>query len=314
MASLARGMALFFAAFTAASSVAAWRAAGDPNLWWLDVRVLPPVGRVAFFAIVTVALVVAAVRPAARAWRVGAAVVLAVAALVAVVNALMFYNLLLRGAIHSRMPLPFSLFVAATLIALVFTINAGRLRVARFVAGFVGALLVFPLMQVMLFGATDYRRPADLIVVFGARAYADGAASSPLADRVRTGVELYRARYASRLLFSGGPGDGAVNEPEAMRRLAMRMGVPESAILLDPDGLNTDATVRNTRTFAGGGRVLAVSHFYHLPRIKLAYQRAGIEAFTVPCETTTWSHLPYNVPRESVAFWAYYLRSFVTQS
>src|SRR5438105_2386398 len=67
-----------------------------------------------------------------------------------------------------------------------------------------------------------------------------------LADRVATACQLYREGRAPKLIFSGGPGDGPVTEPEAMRRLAGRLGVPDDAILLDPRGLSTDATVRDT--------------------------------------------------------------------
>ena len=116
----------------------------------------------------------------------------------------------------------------------------------------------------------------------------------------------------ARLVFSGGPGDGPVHETEAMRAMALRLGVPPTAIALDRAGLNTEATVRNTTALATHGRVLAVSEFYHLPRIKLAYQRAGCEVFTVPARPTHWLQAwPLrSVLREIPAFWAYYGRGF----
>ena len=40
-------------------------------------------------------------------------------------------------------------------------------------------------------------------------------------------------------------------------------------ILRDARGINTEATVRNTLALRPR-RVLAVSHFYHLPRIKMS--------------------------------------------
>jgi len=52
-----------------------------------------------------------------------------------------------------------------------------------------------------------------------------------------------------------------------------------------------------------------VSHFYHLPRIKLAYQRDGWDVFTVPAkETYLLRQMPYNMAREIAALWLYYLR------
>jgi hypothetical protein len=54
--------------------------------------------------------------------------------------------------------------------------------------------------------------------------------------------------------------------------------------------------------------VLAVSHFYHLPRIKLAFQREGRDVFTVPAEQTEpLVGLPRYMLREVAALWMYYL-------
>lgn len=171
---------------------------------------------------------------------------------------------------------------------------------------------LFPMALMLFFGNTDYRRPADAIVVFGARAYDDGRLSDALEDRMRTACELYRAGLARKLVVSGGPGDGDIHETEAMRRYAIEHGVAAEDIFMDADGLNTAATVRNTVPLFREWqvqRVLAVSHFYHLPRIKLAYQRAGFEVYTVPARQNHWlSQIPYNIAREVAAFWVYYLR------
>ncbi|HWQ90126.1 MAG TPA: YdcF family protein, partial [Clostridia bacterium] len=149
-------------------------------------------------------------------------------------------------------------------------------------------------------------------VVLGARAYADGRPSDALADRVRTACELYRQGLARTLLFSGGPGDGAVHETEAMKRMAVGLGVKPEDILVDEQGLNTRATVRNTNALLDrlhADRVLVVSHFYHLPRIKLTYQRTQREVYTVPArESYVLRQLPWNMAREIAALWVYYLR------
>ena len=47
---------------------------------------------------------------------------------------------------------------------------------------------------------------------------------------------------------------------------------------LDSNGVNTDATVRDTVPCSAPPawrRVAVVSDFFHLPRVKLAYQRPG---------------------------------------
>jgi len=57
------------------------------------------------------------------------------------------------------------------------------------------------------------------------------------------------------------------------------------------------------------GRILVVSHFYHLPRIKMTYQRHHREVYTVPArETYTLTARPKFILREIAALWVYYLR------
>jgi uncharacterized SAM-binding protein YcdF (DUF218 family) len=291
----------------------------DATLWWLDLRPLPAGLAQPVLAAASLLLAAYGLAPSPGVWRrrltAGAAFVLLG---VALGNAAGFARLLLRGGLHAGFPLPFSLLVAAALAAVLAALRrpvperggvAPRLAVG---AAFLACLAAFPLAQMACFGKTDYRRPADAIVVFGARAYADGSPSQALADRVQTACRLHRQGLAARLVFSGGPADGDMHETEAMRRMALRLGVPDEAIVLDREGLNTRATVRNTVPLferLGVRRVLAVSHAYHLPRVKLAYQRAGWEVYTVPAEETyVLTAMPYLMAREVAALWVYYLR------
>jgi len=58
----------------------------------------------------------------------------------------------------------------------------------------------------------------------------------------------------------------------------------------------------------GVRRVLVVSHFYHLPRLKLTYQRLGQEVWTVPAhESFVLRQMPVLIAREVLALWVYYL-------
>jgi vancomycin permeability regulator SanA len=315
LSTIARGLALFLGGFTLLNLAGDLRFAGaDANLWWIDFWPLPlTVSRLLLVALAGV-LIAWAVKPESSPARRLVAVALASAALLAAAgNVIRYYLLLQRGAIHSSIPIPFSLLITAALLAILTAQFRPVERCPRvFAVAFVVAGIAFPLAQISLFGTTDYRRPADLIVVFGARAFADGTASEPLAERVRTGCALYHAGLGRQLLFSGGPGEGAVDEPEAMARLAVTLGVPSPAILRDSHGINTEATVRNTAALLHGRplQVLMVSHFYHLPRIKMTCQRYGIDAYTVPAETSAPRGMAINLAREDLAFWAYYLRRF----
>jgi uncharacterized SAM-binding protein YcdF (DUF218 family) len=232
-------------------------------------------------------------------------------------NGCMFYHLAWRGVVRAGVRFPFSFGVAAAL-GIVFV--ATFVRVEKLSTGarlgmsaaFGLCLFIFPLAQMYCFGKTDYRRHADAIVVPGALVYANGSMSTALYDRVKTACDLYDAGYAPVLVFSGGPGDGAIDEPHAMRAYALARGIPEGAMVLDPHGLNTEKTVGNAARILserGVKSALVVSHYWHLPRIKLASARAGVEVYTVPAEEERpLAGRRYLMGREIAGLWVYYLR------
>lgn len=322
-----RAIALFLGVFSLLSFLLGLAVPSfDANIWWIDVRMLPAWLEVAALPVVGVSLLAYALLGRLAGWlRWPVALGLGFLAAVVVHNTVLFYVLVVRGMIRTDFPVPLSLLVLVPVVMMVHdawrgrpahpwrTVRARERWLALAVLALLG--LAFPVAQMMCFGSTDYSRPADAIVVFGARAYADGRMSTALHDRTRTAVDLYRAGVAPVLIFSGGPGDGDVHETEAMRRWALTQGVPESAIMRDEGGLSTQHTVENTVSrFRKHGfeRVLAVSQFYHLPRIKLAYLRAGVDVYTVPARPSAPLYgLPWFMLREVGGFWYYYLRPLI---
>ena len=162
----------------------------------------------------------------------------------------------------------------------------GRLRRAAVsLLTFAACVVLFPLAQIVFFGTTDYRRPADVAVVFGAQVHPAAAPSSTLTWRVDTAVELYREGLVDRLVMSGGVGESGYDEALVMRDMAVERGVPASAIVVDSQGVNTEATVANSvRLFAARGRRPRARRQQRLP--PAAHQArlpaAGQEVFTVP--------------------------------
>ena len=194
-----------------------------------------------------------------------------------------------------------------------------RLPAAALLVGTAAACVVaFPLAQEFFFGNTDYlggsaSRPADAVVVFGAEVHPGGRPSFVLMDRMATAVGLYKSGRVRRILVSGAVGASGYNEALVMRDMAVRAGVPRKNVVVDSGGVNTDATVNDTVPFFGGEgwrRIAAESDFYHLPRIKLAYARAGWDVLTVPAHPRhRIPQTPFLVLREVPAFWVYYLRA-----
>ena len=119
--------------------------------------------------------------------------------------------------------------------------------------------------------------------MLGCRLFAGGRPSERLRRRVRLGVGLYREGAAPLIVMSGG-GTGPVGEAAVMRDLAQEAGVPESALLLEPESRNTFENAANTARLlheAGKSRVVLVSDRTHLPRAARLFRRAGLDVVGV---------------------------------
>lgn len=318
----ARVLAVWFGSLSLVNLLAGLRhPAFDPNVWWIDLRFLPRLAGELLLGAVGALLAAHGLRPASSGGRRTAGLVAVAASVtVAATNVVAYYRTWDAGAVAARSPVPLSLIIALLLGLIWFAIlrpTRPPSRRATFVAIAVVSLTLgcgIPLLQMAFFGTTDYRRPADVVVVFGARVRLDGTASLTLANRVITASELYRQGFADTIVMTGGIEPIGFDETIVMRDLAVRLGVPSEAIILDPKGHNTDASVANTaRIFDDHGmrRILAVSQFYHLPRIKLAYARVGVDVWTVPARTILVPRTWAIVAREIPAFWLYCLRAVV---
>ena len=322
VAAVARGLALFIGGFTLVSVYGSLRRAhADFTIWWVSV---PGVGRVvagALLVLVAVALLGYVVAPRMRPWRrwptVGLTLVFAA---VTVWNGVDFYLAWRDGELRPGLPVPLSFVVCALLVFIAWAAlrppAPGRRRLtaaAVLVVTAAACALLFPVAQVFFFGRSDYRRSADAVVVFGAQVHEDGRPSTSLRDRMTTAVELYKDGLVKRVIVSGGVGDSGYNEALVMRDMAVEAGVPKTRVVVDSNGISTNATVADTVPFFGEDgwtRILAVSQYYHLPRVKLAYQRAGWNVFTVPAGTSSpIPQTPRLVVREIPAFWVYYLEA-----
>jgi vancomycin permeability regulator SanA len=324
--SLLRGAALFLAAFTFVGEIGVLRGRTiDLSLWWIDLRDLPSALRLGLLTAFAVLLGTWSLLPRRRRWLgPGTMVVSATFALLAVRDAIRFYGAVGAGDVRPFIPVPLSVPIAVVLGAIAVVAardgvpdQLGPMRRVA-VVGLAAAAwaIVFPLAQMLFFGTTDYRRPADAAVIFGARVYADGRPSALLADRIRTGVGLYQSGLVPLLVMSGGTGSDGFNEALVMRDVAVAAGVAPTDVLVDPNGTSTEATVRNVMPLLAARpgaissrRVIAVSQAYHLPRVQLAFGNAGIDVLTVPAAASEpISEMPILVAREIPAFWAYYLR------
>ena len=159
------------------------------------------------------------------------------------------------------------------------------------------------------------RGAVDLAVVFGHRVMEDGTSSATMRGRTLAAVELYRTGLVRYIMVSGSidpmKHGGMQSEALAMAAVCRENHVPEEALIVDPVGVNTRATVENSKRVMaklGLKTVVACSSDYHLARIRLAYGAAGVDAYAVAArrEDLPEADLASTV-REMVALPIYYL-------
>lgn len=266
--------------------------------------------------LVSVVLVLHGLRPteSPRLRHIGA-VILGLVALFSLVDILTFYQIVIAGRIQTSFPIPSSILVCAFFAALAHDLFRGRpdepwskMRIARFTVSSGVVVATLPLLLMFTFGPTNYAREADCAVIFGARVWDDGTPSLALSDRVDEGIRLYHKGFTKKLVMSGAiDRNNGYSEPEVMKKRAVLAGVAEADVLLDEAGVDTSATVRNTAELMKREdftKALAVSHYYHEPRVKMLFSRARVRVYTVPAKMTRrLMKEPYFIAREIAAYY-----------
>jgi uncharacterized SAM-binding protein YcdF (DUF218 family) len=107
-------------------------------------------------------------------------------------------------------------------------------------------------------------------------------------DRLIYAAQLYREGRAPMVIASGGRIDwlgGGSPEAADMAEILQLLGVPPSAIILEPDALNTHENAVNVQKILvdkGIHRVLLVTSAMHMPRSLAIFQQQKIEAIAAP--------------------------------
>lgn len=153
----------------------------------------------------------------------------------------------------------------------------GRGRWIALAVVVVGILLAVAALARLLAptGNTDAAR-LDAIIVLGTPSDDDGNPTPEQLARVSEGVKEYERGVAPRLIFSGAAAHNQFVEAESMARVARAQGVPDSAIVLEPQAKDT---IQNACYSArimrqhGWRSAEVVTSKYHLPRAGLIFSR-----------------------------------------
>ncbi|MDY7079476.1 MAG: ElyC/SanA/YdcF family protein [Chloroflexota bacterium] len=123
--------------------------------------------------------------------------------------------------------------------------------------------------------------PRAVALVLGAGLRPDGSLTPILADRVATAADLYHAGIVHKLLCSGDNRFVDYNEPQAMLEYAVRLGVPEDAIVLDYAGRRTYDSCYRARDIFGVDRMVVVTQRFHAARALYLCDALGMDAVAI---------------------------------
>jgi uncharacterized SAM-binding protein YcdF (DUF218 family) len=174
------------------------------------------------------------------------------------------------------------------------------------------ALWLIAALILVINGLKERVEPADVAVVLGNEVYLNGEPSRPLKARLDRAVELFRRHLFPQIVVSGGIETNGTDETLAMRQYLMRQGVPAEAILLDPRGADTMDTAEDTVALMnqhGWKRIIVISQYFHLPRCKLAFRKAGIKHVLASYARFSSWHDVWAITRELVAYPVYYFKT-----
>ncbi len=159
-------------------------------------------------------------------------------------------------------------------------------------------------------GLTDEKEPSELGVVLGNKVNEDGTPSERLKARLDTAHNLYINNFLDTIIVSGGVGMEGYDEAEVMKEYLIEKGVPETSIITDNNGYNTEITAENSLEIAqqhdlSTENITVITQFFHISRTKLAMKQQDFkEVYGSHAEYFEWRDI-YSTIREFPAFYKY---------
>ena len=162
--------------------------------------------------------------------------------------------------------------------------RAGRI-VRRRWALFLAAALLPPLLADQWVGSSgpvqrDPARlePAPVGLVLGTAPTVQGRPNLFYRARIEAAQRLWASGRVQRLLLSGDGQRRGYDETRAMQTDLLAAGVPPEALICDPGGLRTRASLWNARELFGQRRLIVVSQAFHARRALFLARSLDIDA------------------------------------
>ena len=183
----------------------------------------------------------------------------------------------------------------AIIILLVIAVACGGLY-----TGLVLYMRSFAKGKVMI--VSDDFSDYDCVLILGAGVKDDGMPSLMLADRLDTGIGIYKNGTVSKLIMSGDHGTDDYDEVNVMKSYAIERGVLSEDVFMDHAGFSTYESIYRARDVFEAKKIVIVTQSYHLYRALYIAEKLGIDAVGVSADTVVYRGQTYRNFRELVAY------------
>jgi uncharacterized SAM-binding protein YcdF (DUF218 family) len=140
----------------------------------------------------------------------------------------------------------------------------------KYLIGLIGILVI---VAGFIIGTGFYLSPQDKLVKADAIVVISGGETDL---RVKEGVKLFQEDWAPLIIMSGAARDAGESNAEAMKRLAVKLGIPTDKVLVEKESRNTFDNAKFTRDILTNNNVksiILVTSPYHQRRASLTFNR-----------------------------------------
>lgn len=140
----------------------------------------------------------------------------------------------------------------------------------------------------------------EYIIVLGAKVDESGP-SSILKARLNAAIKSAEQNPEAKIIVSGGQGSNEpFSEAEGMRRYLVEKGIDEGRIILEPDSLNTNQNIINSKKIIGNNeaRIGIVTSNFHVYRACKIAKKQGLKNVSGISGKVILLYMPQNMVRE----------------
>jgi SanA protein len=117
--------------------------------------------------------------------------------------------------------------------------------------------------------------------------HVNGTSNAFFNKRIEAAASLYQHGKVKLLVLSGTHDRQYYNEPIAMQRALVKLGVPNKAMILDMKGENTLASVKRVKALCGAHKLTIITQRFHGYRALYISRYCGIPALVFAAEDAT---------------------------